>query len=60
METTVLLKEEINQTLESLHDFAKWKLIVTAALAATALRLTGDGTRLQPSWLLLLVPYACA
>ena len=60
METTVLLKQEINQTLESLHDFAKWKLIVTAALAATALRLTGDGTKLQPSWLLLLVPYACA
>jgi hypothetical protein len=59
METTHLLKGEINQTLESLHDFAKWKLIVTSALAAAAFGLTSSGTNSQ-YWFLLLIPYACA
>ena len=59
METTHLLKGEINQTLESLHDFAKWKLIVTSALAAAAFGLTSSSTSGQ-YWFLLLIPYACA
>jgi hypothetical protein len=59
MQTSQLLKKEINQTVESLHDFAKWKLIVTAAIAAAALGLMGQGN--QPVyWLLLFIPYACA
>jgi phosphorylase kinase alpha/beta subunit len=58
MESLNLLKEEINQTLESEHDFAKWKLIVAAGLGATALGL-GQGSTRQ-TWLLLFIPFACA
>jgi uncharacterized membrane protein YqjE len=58
MDTIQLLKQEINQTLDSLHDFAKWKLIMTAALAAAALGLTAGG---RPIYMLMLaIPYACA
>jgi hypothetical protein len=53
-----LLKQEINQTLESEHDFAKWKLIVTAALGGAAMGLDKSGS--AHIWLLLLVPFACA
>lgn len=53
-----LLKQEINQTLESEHDFAKWKLIVAAALGGTALGL--DKSSSAHIWLLLLIPFACA
>ncbi|HYL11382.1 MAG TPA: hypothetical protein VEU31_11650 [Candidatus Acidoferrales bacterium] len=60
METTHLLKQEINQTLDSLHDFAKWKLIVTSALAGAALGLNKDTSRVPPYWLLLFIPYVCA
>lgn len=59
METFELLKQEINKTLENLHDFAKWKLIVVSALASTALGLLGSGKSLAP-WLLVFVPYASA
>lgn len=59
MTTTQLLKKEINQTIESLHDFAKWKLIVTAAIAAAALGLTGPNAS-PVYWLLLFIPLACA
>jgi len=58
MEVDRLLKEEINQTLESLHDFAKWKLIVTSVIAGAALGLTPGST--ARSWLVLFIPYACA
>jgi phosphorylase kinase alpha/beta subunit len=58
MESLNLLKEEINQTIESEHDFAKWKLIVAAGLGATALGL-GQGSPRQ-TWLLLFIPFACA
>ena len=58
MESLNLLKQEINQTLESEHDFAKWKLIVVAALGGAALGLAKTD---QPQvWLLLLIPFACA
>jgi hypothetical protein len=57
MGTAHLLKEEINQSTDALHDFAKWKLIVVSALAAAALGLTPTGP--YPS-LLVLIPYACA
>jgi hypothetical protein len=58
VDTLQLLKQEINQSTDSLHDFAKWKLIVTSALAAAALGLT---TRGKPYYsLVLLIPYACA
>lgn len=57
MDTTELLKKEINQTVKSLHDFAKWKLIVTAALAASALGLTPSAKPVY--WLFLFAPYAC-
>lgn len=53
-----LLKQEINKTLESLHDFAKWKLIVASALAATAFGLSGSSESFSP-WLFVFVPYAC-
>jgi hypothetical protein len=60
MDTHSDLKQEIASALESLHDFAKWKLLVTSALAAAALGLT-SGTGASPRyWLLLFVPYACA
>jgi Glycosyl hydrolases family 15 len=58
VESLNLLKQEINQTLESEHDFAKWKLIVVAALGGAALGLAKTD---QPQvWLLLLIPFACA
>jgi hypothetical protein len=57
METSHLLKQEINQTLESLHDFAKWKLIVSAFLASAALGLPSGKGKV---WVLLLIPYASA
>jgi len=53
-----LLKKEINQTQEDEHDLAKWKLIVTAALGATALGLTGQTD--SNLWLLLFIPFVCA
>lgn len=59
METVRQLKQEINSALDSLHDFAKWKLIVTSALAAAALGL-GNTNAPPRYWLLLLVPFACA
>lgn len=58
MDSLNLLKQEINQTLESEHDFAKWKLLVAAALGATALGLDKGGT---PHYsLLLVIPFVCA
>src|SRR5271157_4932684 len=57
-ESARLLKQEINQTTDSLNDLAKWKLITAAALAATALGLTTNGQHNYA--LLLLIPYACA
>jgi hypothetical protein len=60
METSHLLKEEINQTLDSLHDFAKWKLIVTSALAGAGFGLTSGATSAPHYSLLLFIPYACA
>jgi hypothetical protein len=58
VESLNLLKQEINQTLDSEHDFAKWKLIVVAALGGAALGLAKTD---QPQvWLLLLIPFACA
>lgn len=57
METGHLIKQETNFSLESLHDFAKWKLIVASGLAAAGLGLNGPQGK---AWLLLLIPYACA
>lgn len=54
-----VLKQEINKTLEDLHDFAKWKLIVVSAIASTALGLVRSGDVLA-AWLVAFVPYACA
>lgn len=60
METSHLLKGEINQTLDSLHDFAKWKLIVTSALAGAGFGL-GSSSAEKPHYsLLLFIPFACA
>lgn len=59
MDTSNLLKQEANKTLEDLHDYSKWKLIVASALTATALELSGWPVGLSP-WLLVFVPYACA
>lgn len=58
MDSLNLLKQEINQTLESEHDFAKWKLIVAAALGGAAMGL--DKSNSAHIWLLLLIPFACA
>jgi hypothetical protein len=60
METSHLLKGEINQTLESLHDFAKWKLIVTSVLAGAGFGLTSSANSTPHYELLLFIPYACA
>jgi hypothetical protein len=60
MNTTHLLKKEINQTIKSLHDFAKWKLIVTSAIAAAALGLAPGQNRQPLYWLFLFTPFACA
>lgn len=59
MDTPSLLKQEINQTLGDLHDFAKWKLIVVSALAAAGLGLPGANLQNTTYWLLVFVPYAC-
>ncbi len=58
MDSLNLLKQEINQTLDAEHDFAKWKLIVAAALGGTALGLDKSGS--AHIWLLLLIPFSCA
>ena len=58
VESLNLLKEEINQTQDSEHDFAKWKLIVVAVIGAATLGLEEHGTA-QP-WLFLFIPFACA
>ncbi len=60
MDAARLLKEEINHTHESLHDFAKWKLIIVSALWVTALGLGQSEQPRSEYWLLLLVPFACA
>jgi hypothetical protein len=45
--------------MEDEHDLAKWKLGVTAALAAAAFGLAGQNS--GPNyWLLLIVPFVCA
>lgn len=56
--TLTLLKQEINQTLESEHDLLKWKLAVTAALGAAAFGLAEKA--LPRPWLLVCVPFVCA
>lgn len=61
METLQLLKQEISQTMESQHDFAKWKLIVVAGLGTAALGLGKENLPNLPHyWLLLFIPFACA
>ena len=60
MNTNHLLKKEINLTIKSLHDFAKWKLIVTSAIAAAALGLAPGQSRQPIYWLFLFTPFACA
>jgi len=59
MDGVKLLKEEINQTTESEHDFAKWKLIVVAALGAAGLGLGKDAPG-DRYWLLIFIPFVCA
>jgi len=57
METLRLLKQEINDTEQLEHDFAKWKLIVAASLGGAAL---GLGEEHPHYWLLLFIPFVCA
>jgi hypothetical protein len=59
-ENVALLKQEINGTFESIHDFAKWKLIVTAALGAAALGVTSPPGADHNYSLLLFIPFVCA
>ena len=59
MEALNLLKEEINETTQSEHDFDKWKLIVVAALGAAALRMGKDASD-NHYWLMLCIPFVCA
>src|SRR5215467_132017 len=57
MAAAELLKQEINETMKSEHDLAKWKLIVVAGLGGAALGLGKD----QPHyWLMLCIPFVCA
>ena len=65
MDSLKLLKEEINQTTESEHDFAKWKLIVVAALGAAGLGLGKETANAGSAshdhyWLLIFIPFVCA
>jgi len=60
MDTASLLKQEINKTLDDLHDFAKWKLIAVSSLATAGLGLAQANSPNQTYWLLVFVPYACA
>jgi hypothetical protein len=60
MDTGNLLKQEINTTMEDLHDFAKWKLIAVSSLAAAGLGLAQPVLQAKLFWLLVFVPYACA
>jgi len=57
MATLDLLKQEINETMKSEHDFAKWKLIVVAGLGGAAL---GLGKESPHYWLMLCIPFVCA
>lgn len=59
-ESVALLKQEINGTFESIHDFAKWKLAVTAALGAAALGVTAPPGANPHYSLLLFIPFVCA
>lgn len=59
MEALNLLKEEINETTKSEHDFDKWKLIVVAALGAAALGMGKDASE-NHYWLMLCIPFVCA
>jgi hypothetical protein len=57
----LLLKQEINQTLEQEHDLAKWKLAAVATLGATGLGLSNVTAQSDnPAWLLLFIPFVCA
>jgi len=53
------LKEEINETTQSEHDFDKWKLIVVAAIGAAALGMGKDASE-NHYWLMLCIPFVCA
>ncbi len=59
MESNEIIKQETRFSVESLHDFAKWKLIVASALATVGLGLTSTSPQ-GKAWALLLIPYACA
>lgn len=60
MDSLKLLKEEINQTTQSEHDFAKWKLIVVAGIGAAALGLGKDTLNNNYYWLVIFIPFVCA
>ena len=54
-----LLKEEINQTHNTIYDITKWKLILVSSICAVALGLTKDPAG-DFHLLLLLLPLVCA
>jgi hypothetical protein len=54
-----VLKEEINQTHNTIYDIAKWKLILVSSISAVALGLSKDQTG-DFHLLFLLLPLVCA
>jgi hypothetical protein len=54
-----LLKEEINQTHNTIYDIAKWKLILVSSISAVALGLSKEQTG-DFHLLFLLLPLVCA
>lgn len=55
-----LLKQEINQTHQTIYDIAKWKLILVSSIAGLSLGLTVDNQTKEFHLLLLIVPLVCA
>lgn len=55
-----LLKEEINQTHQTIYDIAKWKLILVSSISGLSLGLTVEKQTRDFHLLLLIVPLVCA
>jgi hypothetical protein len=55
-----LLKQEINQTHQTIYDIAKWKLILVSSIAGLSLGLTVEKQTRDFHLLLLIVPLVCA
>lgn len=55
-----LLKQEINQTHQTIYDIAKWKLILVSSIAGLSLGVTVEQQTGDFHLLLLIIPLVCA